>query len=339
MLFVARRAYDEHASHRDRAAASVNPRAIRHEKDLAQGRFHQALAKVQDRAARDAAATVWLDDINALNAQARETAAWMTRESVRAATLLAEFETAAKEADRARLAALRAEADCRTARETLAACEERERLGPHSISRPVPTRPAGEVRHAEHAEHTQPDAIGGWPFGRLLRGDHATLTALVDALAGDDAEARGRWQLLLSDLVDAIVARAIETTSLEFPDRHVFWGPLAPPARRDVAIALASLGFRFDGLGGFADGRVPTQRDLVLAVSQAGLHPARIRPWPAEPDLSLLYRNVRVDAAGLVEERARGLTMGEMIDLLGRRAEPLSELWNAWGRVRPLLID
>jgi len=27
------------------------------------------------------------------------------------------------------------------------------------------------------------------------------------------------------------------------------------------------------------------------------------------------------------------------VDLLGRRAEPLAELWNAWGRVRPLLVD
>jgi hypothetical protein len=31
--------------------------------------------------------------------------------------------------------------------------------------------------------------------------------------------------------------------------------------------------------------------------------------------------------------------MGEMLDLLGRRAEPLAELWNGWGRVRPLLLD
>jgi hypothetical protein len=27
-----------------------------------------------------------------------------------------------------------------------------------------------------------------------------------------------------------------------------------------------------------------------------------------------------------------------MVELLGRRAEDLSELWNAWGRVRPLLL-
>jgi len=27
-----------------------------------------------------------------------------------------------------------------------------------------------------------------------------------------------------------------------------------------------------------------------------------------------------------------------MIDMLGRRAEDMGELWNAWGRVRPLLL-
>jgi hypothetical protein len=28
-----------------------------------------------------------------------------------------------------------------------------------------------------------------------------------------------------------------------------------------------------------------------------------------------------------------------MVDLLGRRAEGLSDLWKAWGRVRPLLLE
>jgi hypothetical protein len=39
-----------------------------------------------------------------------------------------------------------------------------------------------------------------------------------------------------------------------------------------------------------------------------------------------------------VGEAAGELTLGEMIDLLGRRAEELSEVWNAWGRIRPLLL-
>jgi len=46
-----------------------------------------------------------------------------------------------------------------------------------------------------------------------------------------------------------------------------------------------------------------------------------------------------VDAGRFLEEAAGDLTLGEMVDLLGRRAEGLSDLWNAWGRVRPLLLE
>jgi len=33
------------------------------------------------------------------------------------------------------------------------------------------------------------------------------------------------------------------------------------------------------------------------------------------------------------------LTLGEMVTLLAGRAEGLTDLWNAWGRVRPLLLQ
>ena len=31
--------------------------------------------------------------------------------------------------------------------------------------------------------------------------------------------------------------------------------------------------------------------------------------------------------------------LGEMVSILGLRSEQLSELWNRWGRVRPLLLE
>jgi hypothetical protein len=65
----------------------------------------------------------------------------------------------------------------------------------------------------------------------------------------------------------------------------------------------------------------------------------RIRRWPSEAEMPALFRDVRVDAGRHLAEAAGGLTMGEMVDLLGRRAEPLAELWNAWGRVRPILLE
>ena len=108
---------------------------------------------------------------------------------------------------------------------------------------------------------------------------------------------------------------------------------------RDIAGALASLGYRHDGFGGWADDRVPSQRDLSLAVGYAGLDPMRIRRWPSETEMPDLLRDVTVAADEYVWEAAGGLTLGELVTLLGRRADPLAELWNEWGNVRPLLLS
>ncbi len=325
-LAVAQRAYGEHAARRDAAQADADPRRVRVAKDAAQAEFHKRNTAAKDATTRDGAATAWLHEINAINRTVREASAILVREAAAEAGLMAAVERAGNEADGARLAARRAADACHDARVALATCDEHGRAGAPAGE---PTVPAARGRRA-----VRPRAIG-----RLLQGDHATMTAIVDAVAGPDPAARGRWQLLLSDFVDAVVSRAIDATSFEFPDRHVFWGSLPPAERREVAAVLAAMGFRFDGLGGFADGRVPKQRDLTLAVARIGLQPAQLRPWPADADLPLLYRKVRVDAAGFVDAVAGGLTLGEMIDLLGQRAEPLAELWNSWGRIRPLLAD
>jgi hypothetical protein len=70
----ARRAYDEHAGRRDRAAAAVDPRAIRAAKDEAQAHFRRGRLAGQDRAAVEAAAAAWLREINRINARSREAA-------------------------------------------------------------------------------------------------------------------------------------------------------------------------------------------------------------------------------------------------------------------------
>jgi hypothetical protein len=36
---------------------------------------------------------------------------------------------------------------------------------------------------------------------------------------------------------------------------------------------------------------------------------------------------------------AGDLTLGELVTMLGRRADGLAEIWNDWGRIRPLLLD
>ena len=174
---------------------------------------------------------------------------------------------------------------------------------------------------------------------RLIRRDGRTLSTLVDRLAGTDSTARSGWQLLLSDFVDSVVAAAIDAFCFEFPDGHPFWSQFTQEQSRDVARGLAALGFRYDRFEGFADGRVPIQRDLALAVGQAGLLPVRVRYWPRPEETVELFRDVRVSADAFIASRASALTLGELVRLLGRRAEFLADLWNEWPRVRPLLFS
>jgi hypothetical protein len=173
---------------------------------------------------------------------------------------------------------------------------------------------------------------------RLLRGNRATLSVLVDRLADVDPTERRHWQLLLSNFVDALAAAAIEETYFEFPHGDPFWDLFTPDEAREVARGLAALGFRYDGLGEFADGYVPGQRDLALAVGAAGLLPVRIRFWPNAAETAALFRGVRVATDLFVAQRAPALTLGEVVRILGRRAEQLADLWNDWPRVRPLLL-
>jgi hypothetical protein len=174
---------------------------------------------------------------------------------------------------------------------------------------------------------------------RLLRRDGRTMNTLVDRLAGADPAARRCWQLLLSDFVDGVVAAAIEDACLDFPATNPFWDQFTPAESREVALGLSALGFRYDGFSAFVDGRVPGHRDLALAVGSTGLLPARVHYWPKPDEAAQLYQGVRASADTFIASRAPALTLGELVRMLGRRAEPLADLWNDWPRVRPLLFS
>ena len=174
---------------------------------------------------------------------------------------------------------------------------------------------------------------------RILRGERDAMQHAVARLAADDATSAPRWQNLVSGLADALVARSIEATAFDFPLDHFFWGAFSQAQNRDIAAGLSSMGYRFDGFGGWVDDRVPSQRDLSLATGYAGLDPMRIRHWPNEPEMQALLAGVRVAADEYVAAAAGGLTLGELITLLGRRADTLTELWNTWGTVRPVLLE
>jgi len=52
-----------------------------------------------------------------------------------------------------------------------------------------------------------------------------------------------------------------------------------------------------------------------------------------------LFRDVTVAADEYLAGIAGDLTLAEMVAMLGRRADGLAEVWNNWGRIRPLLLD
>ncbi|HEX5452102.1 MAG TPA: hypothetical protein VFW86_06890, partial [Candidatus Limnocylindrales bacterium] len=258
-------------------------------------------------------------------------------------------------ADASRITAEAAAHACTEARQVLADCQEasnrpRPQPGPvdagaapapaaTALAPGQPATPADPADPADAEEAAIPVGSEEPAIFRLLQGDGATLERVSDELGAGDREAAERMQRLLGALVDSVVSGAIESCVLDFPIEHAFWGDFNRGQCRDIALALASLGYRFDGLGGFADDRVPSQRDLSLAVGYAGLDPMRIRRWPGDVEMRTLYSELHVAADEYLAGRAPDLTLGEMVALLGRRSESLADLWNAWGRARPALLS
>jgi len=356
-LRAAQRAYDEQIAAAEAAAAASDPRAVRSAKEAAQQRFRDARAAARDRDDVEGAARDWLAEINRINQATRDAAAGNEKRRTAAATLAMSLERLAVEADAARISWERADEACIAAREAVAACDEARALEAAAAraATSAPSEPASKRRPrtgptiappapAPVSELAMDDEMGGRAgrdalLLRILRGERDAMQHAVARLAADDAASAPRWQNLVSGLADALVARSIEATAFDFPLDHFFWGGFSQAQNRDIAAGLSSMGFRFDGFGGWVDDRVPSQRDLSLATGYAGLDPMRIRHWPNEPEMQALLAGVRVAADEYVAAAAGGLTLGELITLLGRRADPLTELWNAWGTVRPVLLE
>ncbi|HEX2469411.1 MAG TPA: hypothetical protein VHK05_02385 [Candidatus Limnocylindrales bacterium] len=337
------RAYEDHERAMVEAATAADARGVREAKDQAQARFRAARATARSADDVEASAREWLHEINRINAETGDASAALSRARAAAPQMAVRLERAALEADGARVAAESAEAACVAARQGLADCEERAAGGAPKRA-PVRDRDGGSDEGGR--DDTAPDTLvaalraGASPrIVRLLRGDRTAMHEVVDALAGEDPDERRRWQLAMADFVDAILADAITASALEFPTDHPFWGPFNRSQGRDITAALSSLGYRFDGLGGWVDDRAPSQRDLSLALGYAGLDPMRMRHWPSETEMAKLFEEVEVAAAEHLAGTAGGMTLGELVAMLGRRADALAEIWNAWGRIRPVLLD
>jgi hypothetical protein len=173
----------------------------------------------------------------------------------------------------------------------------------------------------------------------VLRGDSGAHEALVSSLAGSDTAARAAWHVRIAKFVDAVTARAIEDGFLDIDQENPFWRLFSGEEQREIVQALSSLGFRFDGMRGFADDRAPSARDLSLAVGYAGLDRMRIRTWPGETALASLFEGASVRADLWLATQADDLSLRRVEAALGPRAAGLAELWDSWGRVRPAMLE
>jgi hypothetical protein len=357
-LREAQRAYDTLRERVERAQADADPRGLAAAKDALHMEFRAATARSRGADDTEAAAREWLTRINELNIRARDALRLAEAGSAELRAALPRLERMGVEADAARISAEMAESTCHEARVQLAACEEAETVARMAAASPAAAAPApiadiglddapiGEapaddwdISPGSFERQMPAAALGAYPvIVRILRGDREARERFVATVAAGDPEAERAWQTRTDQLVGAITARAIEDGYLDMPDDDTFWSLFAPGESREIVAALSALGYRYDGAGGFADERVPAQRDLSLAVGYAGLDRMRIRNWPREQELSELYQNANVASDEWLVHHAGDLTLGEMVDALGLRAGNLAEVWNAWGRVRPVLL-
>jgi hypothetical protein len=179
----------------------------------------------------------------------------------------------------------------------------------------------------------------GTPLERMLRGDHLAMVEVVDAVAGADGRQRRSWELLLGGLVEAMAAIAVRESVIDLPMGTAFWDSFTVEQCRRLIAALASMGYRYDGEAGWQDGRVPAYRDMAQALADIGLEPRRVRAWPNSTEIASLFVGARPAPEELVAAAGPAYTEDDMRSVLGEHAAALSDLWQAWDVVRPVLLE
>lgn len=209
------------------------------------------------------------------------------------------------------------------------------RVAPFARSVPAPAR----VESPGPAPEPTSDAAGTPALVRILRGDHRALFATTAALAGADAAQRRPWHAALLAFTAALADRAARSGWLDVPVGNPFWDSFTISQCREIAAALATTGHRFDGIDGWAEGRIPTYRDLTMAVAAAGLEPRRIRAWPTREEIAGLYREVTLATDDFVATHAPDMDLPEIQGLVGLGGPDLARLWASWDRVRTMLLE
>jgi hypothetical protein len=341
-LREAQRAHSALQARVEEAGSLADPRRLAAEKDRLHAQFQAAHAAARTTDDAEEAARDWLTSVSAANTTSRDAARRVQAGTDELRVQAAELERLDLEANAARVTAERSEAACRAARELLATCEERQQAVSPAGEEPDAGEGSwpGEAEFGYDPRPTVPADRGRLPvILRVLRGDTAAREQLVATLAVGDASATAEWHVRIAKLVDAVTARAIEDGYLDVDEEHPFWRLFSGEEQREIVLALSALGFRFDGMHGFVDDRVPSARDLSLAVGYAGLDRMRVRVWPGEPALSALFDAAVVRADVWLAYQADDLSLTRIEAALGPRAAALGEIWDAWGRVRPAMLE
>lgn len=334
-LHEARHQHAEVVRMRESDALFRDRRRLADEKKAAQAEYHAVVARGEQGAVQDAAA-VWLRRMDQLNRQARAADDRADDVAQRVMELERGLPGLEMAADAARISAESAQVACLEARRTLAACEEDAgRTAPSSVG----MQSTAAIAPASEETATASETAGVAAAARaLMRGDRQTLLGLALRLAEETGFEAGRLQLLLLELREQIVARARDDFAFAFPANHPFWSQFPDDAASAVAASLASMGYRFDGKSGWTDGHAPQVRDLALALSYCGYDPRSLRRPAGHAAIDALWQGATVRTDEYLLMRAPDLALSQLVTLLGTRAGKLAELWDMWGRVRPLLM-
>ena len=336
-LREARRQHSELMRQREQDAQFRDRRRLNDDKRIAQSDYRAAMRRATDESGVRGAAATWLRRLDELNRGARLADDRAVSLTQRAAAIQSELPGLELAADAARISAEAAQVACLEARRTLAACEEETMRRSPSAMRPMRASVAPAIMGDTVPQTSDAGSVVG-AARALMRGDRQTLLGLALRLAEETGLEAGRLQLLLLDLRDQILAKALDDFAFDFPENHPFWSQFPEDAARGVTASLSSMGYRFDGVSTWVDGHVPQVRDLALALSYCGYDPRSLRRPAGQAAIDGLWQGTTLESDKYLLACASDLSLSQLVSLLGPRAGRMTELWDIWGRLRPLLM-
>ena len=340
-LRVVRRQLVEATRRLEAAARDADRQAVADQKRGLVETWRAAMEAAQTEGARRDATAAWLRDVSDTNIRTRGAMRQLAVGQQHVAMLEAGMRAADLDAAAVRIRAETAEAVCAEARRRRAAADEGS-VGDDGRER-VAAAAAADVAEAAMDRGEVPEAsstvrpVDAPTVRRLLEGDAATHQALATELAEMSGQMPARYLLLLDTLVDEVTAAAVDAGELAFDHDHPLWGQFSADDARLVIRGLRDLGFRLDLHDGWFGGRSPTTSALASALGFAGLDVRALRGVPSAAELRDLPMSVQVAPHDHLRRWAPDLTLDQMSRALGPRATRLGELWDEWGRVRPLL--